>query len=335
MADAILNLVSTSPTGGGGSTTSTAPATSCPIFYPTDLAALQGLPSASTGLCPIPGGSTSGAGSSTPYPTLQGYVAEIDDTLRFSILVTGGPKTVTFYGTRIASDGSVYRFSQNVIGNSSTVPATAFIPTGPGIIQGVGATAVGGIGAATIYVLAELGNIEGQTFFPHAQLLSGLLTGFGVAAGTTTVGGGGGGGVNTNCWATQTVIDVTSDPHWIYDVTVAAGTVDRLLNVTFTAVTSATVKNRTVSVGVAMGGVDIFRWWDPTAMTAGQTKNYIMIPGATYSTQTDALSNINITIPFPSGFIFDLDWELDVGFVNVDGSDVIVNRALTYQVQTC
>ena len=84
-----------------------------------------------------------------------------------------------------------------------------------------------------------------------------------------------------------------------------------------------------------MGGVDVFRWWDPTAMTAGQTKNYIVIPGAVYSTQTDAVGNINITVPFPSGFIFDLDWELDVGFVNVDGGDRINNRALTYQTQTC
>lgn len=335
MADAILNLVSTSPTAGSGSGTSTTPGTSCPIFYPADLAALQGLPSGIPANCPIPGGTTTPLSGSTLYPTVQGYVAEIDDTVRFSILVTGGPKTVTFYGTRIASDGSISRFSQNVTGNSATVPATASLPTGPGIIQGVGATAAGGIGTATIYVLAELGNVEGGTFFPHAQLLSGLLTGFGVAAGTTSVGGSSGTAINPNCWTNNCLFSFPSTLHWVQDTAVTAGTIHRCLHVDFQATMSSAVKNRTLKFILATEGGGVWEWDDPVFLTAGLTRSYNFNFGTPYQQITDGLGNVVVSAPLPTELIFNTDWEIDVGFANPDSGDLVVNPSYCWQVQAC
>lgn len=336
MADAtsILNL-STAPTSSTtGSSSSTSSGASCPIFYPSDLAALQGLPTTTSGFCPVPLGTT-GTGSTTgQFPALQGYLAGIDDTLRFSILVTGGPKTVTFYGTRIDAAGNVTRFSQNVTGNSASTPATATIQTGPGLIQGVGATAVGGIGSATIYVLAELGDIEGGSFFPRAQLLSGLMTGFGVASGTA-VAGGSGAAVNPNCWTNNCTFAFPSTLHWIQDTTPAAGTVHRCLHVDFQATMSAVAKNRTLKFILATEGGGVWEWDDPVFLTAGLTRSYNFNFGTPYQQITDALGNVIVTVPLPTELIFNSLWEIDVGFANPDAGDLVVTPSYCWQVQTC
>lgn len=334
MADSIFNLVAipANPVGGSSPTSPTGP--SCPIFYPADLAALAGLSTKPPVI--IPGGGPSAAGIGNKFPGLNGIVAELDETIRYSILVTGGPKTVLFYGTRIDANGEPWHFSQEVTGNSATVAATALAPSGAGLIQAMGASAVGGIGAATIYVLAELGDIQNGAFVPRAQLLSGLLTGFGVVSGTTTVGGGGGGGgVNTNCWVNNCLFAFPSTLHWIQDTTVTAGTVHRCMHVDFQASMSSAVKNRTLKFILATEGGAVWEWDDPVFLTAGQNRNYTFNFGTPYQSSTDALGNVNVQAPLPTELIFNTDWEIDVGFANPDAGDLVVTPSYCWQVQTC
>ena len=210
---------------------------SCPLFYPIDSRALEGLeylppfplPPGVPGLRPP-------SGTSPPCP-LGAWPTSQGDTLRLSILVTGGPKTVNFYGRTQSVTGDYVPFSRTVTGNSPTTPATATLPMPSGCLMNADAIAVGGIGAATIYVLAELGHVEGGTFVPYAQVLSGLLTGYGVASSVATAGSGGGSG--GACCIGDAILDfpdpLTGDYAYQGTYTVAAGTATRVRTIRYSA----------------------------------------------------------------------------------------------------
>ena len=152
------------------------------ILYPGDYAALLLLSADPArvvlpppGPLPSPGGGGNACGC---CPT--GWFTDADDSIRFSVEVSGGPKTVIFQGRSRLANGEIVRFGQTLVGNSATVPVTAILPSGAGCVLGVGATVVGGTGDAVVCCLVELGTEEGGQFIPFATVYQGILTGCGI-----------------------------------------------------------------------------------------------------------------------------------------------------------
>ena len=299
---------------------------SCPLFYPIDSRALEGLeyippfplPSGVPGLRP-----PSGASPPCPlgaWPTSQG------DTLRLSILVTGGPKTVNFYGRTQGVTGDYVPFSRTVTGNSPTTPATATLPMPSGCLMNADAIAVGGIGAATIYVLAELGHVEGGTFVPYAQVLSGLLTGYGVASSVATAGSGGSGGDGVcACIGTYEVEEPANDAEIYIERTPAAGTAESLASAVFTVTTVATVANRFCGVFLTdqVSGQNRALYSDPTAQVASTSFPYsfsILGPTAVIEAGGTVYEH-NVSLGAPQWFTD--TWSVDIQLTNVQTGDLI------------
>ena len=299
---------------------------SCPLFYPIDMRALEGLeyvpplplPSGVPGLRPP--SVTSPPCPLGAWPTSQG------DTLRFSILVTGGPKTVRFYGRTLTQGDDYVPFSQLVTGNSATTPATASITMPAGCLLNVDAAAVGGIGAATIYVLAELGHVEGGVFIPYAQALSGLLTGYGVASSVASAAGSGGGGNGVcACIGTYVVEEPANDAQIYIERTPAAGTAESLASAVFTVTTVAAVANRFVSVFITdqISGNNRGLYTDPNVQLASTSFPYsfsILGPTAVIEAGGTVYEH-NVSLGAPQWFTD--TWSVDIQLTNVQTGDLI------------
>lgn len=301
MADAILDLSALSTPSTGGLSAPTASGASCPILYPTDSLAINTLQYIPPGASSLPGSAS--AGTTCPPGALSGYLTDLNDTLRFSTLVTSGPKTVTFYGTTISPTGQLIPFSQDVTGNSSSTASIKYLRPGPGIVQGVGVTAVGGIGAATIYVLVEIGNLTNSVFTPRVQLLSGLLTGFGVANNVvdTTQSGGGGGGGGTNCCGTMELFfwDFTLSD----DLQISPGTNrHRIHSLAFTFFSGAAAVNHKLNISIydlSTGGDLLAQIIDNTTFAANATIGWTVAVGAATIVDVQGSGVEARTLPLP------------------------------------
>lgn len=312
----------------------------CSVLYPRESRDLGDLP----GYVP-PQTFPPGVPPSTVNPwgtsgVPSGYLTDQDDFLRFSILVTGGPKTVTFYGTVIRPNGEMHPFQQDVTGNSASVASTKIIQPGPGYVQGVGVTAVGGVGAATIYVLGEIGQMtSATTFTPRAQILSGQLTGIGVAASTSTgaSGGGGGGGGGGGCCISTLTLENPDNGHQIdLFVPVAANTNVRLYSITCGGFTSATVADRHASL--------IFQDWasslnpyavtDPNGQAANNNPFYVFQPGVTTGTVVSGGAVLEHYINLGTTPWFSADWFMTLQWINGQSGDLFTTVSIWLETKT-
>ena len=304
---------------------------SCPLFYPIDSRALEGLeylppfplPSGVPGLRPP-------SGTSPPCP-LGAWPTSQGDTLRLSILVTGGPKTVNFYGRTQGVTGDYVPFSRTVTGNSPTTPATATLPMPAGCLMNVDAIAVGGIGAATIYVLGELGHVEGGTFVPYAQVLSGLLTGYGVASSVATAGSGGGGGCCHSGLYEQRLFDEPYGVATQANITPAAGTLERVVSITFDGQMDATVISRALEYHVTLpGNRTVYDDQTPIEIVANAYRRL----------RAEAGRSVNVAVfedyyrSMPADMFFGEEYAIQIAITNGQVGDEILQAVAVVEVIT-
>jgi len=304
---------------------------SASILYPGDYAALLLLSADPARVVPPPPGTlpSPGGGGNACGCCPTGWFTDADDSIRFSVEVKGGPKTVVFGGRSRLKDGTIVRFGETITNDSATVPTEKFLPAGEGCVLGVGASVVGGIGAAIVCVVVELGVQDAGVFTPYATIYQGIITGCGTTGPSYVIGGGG------NTVGFKEIIHYSAagpaEPLTI-TVPVVAGSNVRIVSVSFITETSALVAFRANLLLVSVAGVTSWLSQDPTNLAANELITYWYSCPSEVRQTIDPDGSVSRYFVGPCEISYNVDFDVTANLISGIAGDNITQMDLFVEV---
>lgn len=271
---------------------------------------------------------------------LCGPYAQAGSQIRYTVTTTLATATVSFSGQFRTVTGAWQNMGESVTATSAGGATQVVRPATAGsyanMVASVGAATVG---AGEVYVVAELGRQNNGAFTPYAVLFKGYPESnapLDLCAGTflqnpPSTGGGGNACVCPSTFEIRDIGDIVAPQGVQANFTPAAGTVERIVNITGYALMGATVGNRSMFAEfIAFGAGPVMQIQTATTIPANADAGILgYIDRA--SDFTDG-NYFNKTIP--GGLWWSTTYQVQIGIIGFQAGDEIAQGFIIVETRT-